>query len=116
MSEWFIASAILFAAIAFWYSTMTSRDAARILVAQFCRNNNLQLLDQTVALRRVTVRRKNNGNLSFIRVFRFDYSDNGFRRRDGMVWMLANQPLQIAVQVADRQVLENLEPTHQAVE
>jgi len=109
MSEWFFASLLLVAAIAFWLSTMSSRDAARSLVARFCKNYNLQLLDQTVALRRVTVRRKANGNLSFVRVFRFDYSDNGFRRRDGMIWMLANQPLQISVHVADRQVLENLE-------
>lgn len=93
----------------FWISTMNSRDAARALVAEFCRNNNLQLLDQTVALMRVAVRRKKNGNLSLVRVFRFDYSDDGFRRHDGMVWMLANQPLQISVRLADRQVVEDLE-------
>ena len=88
---------------------MSSRDAARSLVAEFCRNNNLQLLDQTVALKRIAVRRKYNGNLSFVRVFRFDYSDNGFRRRDGMVWMLASRPLQISLRVADRQIVEDLE-------
>ncbi len=110
MAEWFLASLLLLAAIAFWMSTMTSRDAARSLVAEFCRNNNLQLLDQTVALRRVSLRRKINGNLSFVRVFRFDYSDNGFRRRDGMIWMLANRPIQISLQLADRQVVETLGP------
>ncbi len=110
MAEWFLASLLLLAAIAFWMSTMTSRDAARSLVAEFCRNNNLQLLDQTVALRRVFLRRKINGNLSFVRVFRFDYSDNGFRRRDGMIWMLANRPIQISLQLADRQVVETLGP------
>lgn len=109
MAEWFLALLLLAAVIAFWLSTMSSRDAARSLVAEFCRNNNLQLLDQTVALCRVAVRRKMNGNLSFVRVFRFDYSDNGFRRRDGMVWMLANQPLQISLQLDDRQVVEALD-------
>lgn len=109
MTEWFFASVLLAAAIAFWFSTMSSRDAAINLVADFCRHHNLQLLDQSVSLRRVAVRRKSNGNLSFVRVFRFDYSDNGFRRRDGMVWMLASKPLQISVQVAERQIVENLE-------
>lgn len=108
MTEWFIATLLLVAAIAFWLSTMTSRDAARSLVAEFCRDNQLQLLDQTVALRRISLRRKSNGSLSFVRVFKFDYSDNGFRRRDGMIWMLANRPLQISLQLADRQVVDTL--------
>lgn len=108
MTEWFIATLLLVAAVAFWLSTMTSRDAARSLVAEFCRDNQLQLLDQTVALRRISLRRKSNGSLSFVRVFKFDYSDNGFRRRDGMIWMLANRPLQISLQLADRQVVETL--------
>ena len=108
MTEWFLALVLLLAVVAFWMSTMTSRDAARSLVAAFCKANNLQLLDQTVALRRISLRRKSNGNLSFVRVFKFDYSDNGFRRRDGMVWMLANRPFQISVQLGDQQVVETL--------
>jgi hypothetical protein len=108
MTEWFLALPLLIAAVAFWLSTMASRDAACSLVARYCEENKLQLLDQTVALRRVSLRRKSNGNLSFVRVFRFDYSDNGFRRRDGMIWMLASRPLQISVQIADREVLETL--------
>ena len=113
MTEWFFALAGLGAIIAFWLSTMSSRDVARSLVARFCSDNDLQLLDQTVALRRLAIRRNEKGNLSFLRVFRFDYSDNGFRRRDGMVWMLGSRPIQISLQVADRQIVEDLQSAQQ---
>ena len=87
---------------------MSSRDAARGLVAKFCRDNHLQLLDQTVALRKISISRKRNGNLGLVRVFRFDYSENGFQRQDGMIWMLANRPTQISVQINEQQVVEDL--------
>ena len=100
----------LFLLLAFWISTMNSRDEARKRVRQFCSNHGIQLLDQTGALRHLHFTRKTNGSLGFVRIFRFDYSDNGFERQDGMIWMRGDQPVRISLRSGDRQILEELTP------
>ena len=98
----------LFLILVFWISTMNSRDAARKCVRLFCDNHGIQLLDQTVALQHLRFTRKASGNLGFVRIFRFDYSDNGFERQDGMIWMRGDQPVRISLRSGDRQILEDL--------
>ncbi len=92
-----------------WFSTMRARDIARVAAQQVCRRYTVQLLDQTVALRRMRLTRRATGSVAIRRQFRFDYSDNGFRRRDGIIWMNGWQPEIISMPLADAEVIETVE-------
>ena len=89
---------------------MRSRDVARQVVREICLRHQLQLLDQTVALRKIRFGRRSNGNLNLRRQFRFDYSDNGFHRRDGVIWMLGDRPLWVSFESDGGQVIEQIVP------
>jgi len=108
MTEFLLIATLLTLAGGLWMTTMRSRDVARYVVREICQQHNLQLLDQTVALRKIRFGRRSNGNLNLRRQFRFDYSDNGFHRRDGMIWMLGDQPQWISFESDGGRVIEQL--------
>jgi hypothetical protein len=66
----------------FWLDSLRARELATGVCRAACRQRDLQLLDQTVALRRLTVHRTIDG-LRLRRVYRFDFSEEGAGRRNG---------------------------------
>lgn len=75
----------------FWVNTLTVRDRVIDAVRTTCRNQNLQLLDGTVALQRVSVMRSHRGHMTLRRTFLFAYSADGVERRTGFVITLGNR-------------------------
>jgi hypothetical protein len=63
--------------------SMRAREAARGLAHELCARHGLQLLDQTVALRRLRVRRVPGTGLRLLRCYRFDVSTDGHDRQHG---------------------------------
>ncbi len=79
----------LFALLAwFWYDSMQAREQAIALGKRQCQNDGLQLLDETVSLSSLRLRRNSDGQVAFRRVYEFEFSDNGDNRRTGNVTML----------------------------
>lgn len=68
--------------------TLVARDRARSIAARICRQQNLQLLDQTVALRKMAPGRDSRGTLRVNREFRFEFSSNGADRHGGEIRLL----------------------------
>ncbi|MEY6433839.1 DUF3301 domain-containing protein [Thioalkalicoccus limnaeus] len=66
----------------FWLDSLRAREIALGICQAACAQRDLQLLDQTVALRRLGLRRTLAG-LRFRRVYRFDYSDETLDRYSG---------------------------------
>ncbi len=71
----------------FWLDSLRAREIATGICRAACERRNLQFLDQTVALRRLTLRWPHEG-LRFRRVYRFDYSEQGVIRNIGYIVML----------------------------
>ena len=71
----------------FWLDSARAREIATGICETACRQRQLQFLDQTVALSRIGPRWTNQG-IRVRRVFRFDYSEQGFGRRSGHITML----------------------------
>ena len=76
--------------VLFWTDSARAREFATALVDELCRRRGLQLLDGTVALARLGVRRT-PGGLRFRRMFRFDYSAEGVGRQVGYLLLLGTE-------------------------
>ncbi len=71
----------------FWLDSARAREIATELAALVCVQRGLQFLDQTVALRAITLQWTGKG-LKFRRLFRFDYSEEGLGRLQGHITMI----------------------------
>ncbi len=72
----------------FWHDTMQAREQAIVLGKRHCQNDGLQLLDETVSLSSMKLRRDADGQMTFRRVYEFEFSDNGDNRRLGSITLL----------------------------
>ncbi len=80
----------------FWLDSLRAREIATGICRAACERRNLQFLDQTVALRHLTLR-WTHGGLRFRRVYRFDYSEQGVMRNIGYMVMLGQDLEEISL-------------------
>lgn len=87
-----IAILILLAGVTWaWYDSFRAREAGLKAVRAACAAEGLQLLDDTIALSRLRLRRDERGRLALARVYGFEYSDTGDNRRRGSVHLLGDR-------------------------
>jgi len=96
-----ILTVFLFGALSLHFlGAIRVRELAVQAVARASKQDDFQLLDQTVHIRRFSLSRDDAGRWRIWRQYRFDYSYDGVERRQGFVIMLGKQ-LQ-AVVVSER--------------
>jgi hypothetical protein len=85
--EWslLIMVAGLAAAAALWHSNLGARELANAAALETCVNVGAQLLDGTVAFRRVRLARGCDGRRELERTYVFEYTLDGATRRQGFV-------------------------------
>lgn len=97
---------LLFGTAAFlWTDARRAAEIARRVGDDACRRSGVQLLDQSVSLHRVSLRRAESGWLQLLREYRFDYSRDGSDRHRGglalqgtrLVWISVPQPTTTSV-------------------
>jgi len=89
---WEIIALIALAALGWlWYDSMRAREGALVAGRRACELERLQFLDETVECVRLWPARDAAGHLVLRRVYRFEFSDDGSRRRDGSVVMLGGE-------------------------
>ena len=71
-----------------WFESLRIREFIIRLCRKVCNELDLQLLDQTVSLRSISIRRSSTGSLRLYRIFQFDVSRNGTDRYPGFVSLL----------------------------
>ncbi len=74
----------------FWLDSLSAREVGMAAVRQACAEEDLQLLDETVAGKQISLARDANGRLRWRRVFVFEYSDTGNNRRSGSISLLGH--------------------------
>ena len=72
----------------FVYDALRAREAATRIAREACKQNGLQLLDDTVHGPRLRFARDAQGVARWRRTFVFEFSDDGFSRRWGKLVML----------------------------
>lgn len=83
---------LLTAAVAFWFDAAGARERARGVCKRACRGLGVQLLDDTVALKRLRPGRNARGRVCLVRDFRFEYSPDGAKRERGLLRLRGRRP------------------------
>lgn len=81
----------------FWQDNLRARENALHAARELCQLQQLQLLDATVTLQRLHLRRADTGWLRLQRTFLFSYSDTGENRRTGFILMTGNRIEQVGL-------------------
>ena len=79
---------VMAALVWLWYDSMRARERAVQAGKQACARNALQFLDDTVKIVKLWPARDPNGHLALRRTYHFEFSDDGARRRGGIIVML----------------------------
>lgn len=74
-----------------WYDSMRARERAVQAGKHACRRDGLQFLDDTVQIVKLWPARDEHGRLALRRTYRFEFSDDGERRRGGAIVMLGGR-------------------------
>lgn len=81
--NWLLPSFLLIALGLFWFESLRVRETVLAACRRACRQLDVQLLDETVALERLRLSR-----WRIERVYRFEYSSDGSERQRGHVQVL----------------------------
>lgn len=81
----------------FWMDSLQARDAALDAARRACEAENVQLLDWTVAVRRLRLGRDDDGRVRVRRTYEFEFSDTGNNRIGGSLTLLGRQLLAISL-------------------
>jgi hypothetical protein len=85
----------------FWADSLRARERALRICAEACKQINTQLLDETVALRRLGVVRNADGRVVLRRTYRFEYTLDGAQRLRGSATMNGHIVESVAIQAPD---------------
>jgi hypothetical protein len=80
-----LALAAIAAAGWFWHDSMRARERALRAGRGACEREGLQFLDETVLCTRTRPTRDDQGRVTLRRVYTFEFSDDGHRRRSGSI-------------------------------
>ncbi|MGM0594400.1 MAG: DUF3301 domain-containing protein [Pseudomonadota bacterium] len=89
--EWFIAVLALLAWA--WYSGTVVREAAVRHARRLCQSHGQQLLDETVSLQGIRLKRDRTGRVRLLRRYGFEFSDDGERRHHGELSLMGQRLL-----------------------
>ena len=86
----------------YWLDSMRAREIACALCEQACAGAGVQFLDETVALKRLWLRRDREGRLRLCRRYGFEFSITGESRRAGFVMLCGTELEALHLDLGDR--------------
>src|SRR5713226_3640996 len=90
----------------FWIDSLRARERALAACAHACAERGVQLLDQTVALSRLSLKRNPRGHVRLWRVYAFEYSTDGVDRWRGRATLFG--PVVASVEIGPTGMHRNL--------
>lgn len=86
---------LLIAILVYAYVALRAKELARSAAQQHCRAHGLGLLDDTVVLKRLLVRRNPDGRIELRRQYRFEFTSDGSLRYSGEIVLSGRHVLSI---------------------
>ena len=83
----------------FWLDSLHSRDVALDGARRACDAEGVQLLDWTVAMKKIRLGRDDEGRRSLQRTYEFEFSDTGNNRIGGSITVIGRQMLALKLPV-----------------
>lgn len=105
----FAALLVLGAAVLWWLAAIQARDTARRIARAFCKRQGWQLLDQTVSLAGMRLKRTGD-RLGWLRRYRFEFSPDGGRRQRGELLLAGNRAVRILAETDAGDLIEEPGP------
>jgi hypothetical protein len=106
--SWFEIISVVFLGGLFWlwFDSTRVHEIAVERARSRCQANEVQFLDDTVALANIKMARDDDGRLTLKRTYTFEYSDTGNNRQPGSIIMLGQEVLflNISPRLADADV------------
>lgn len=84
-----------------WLDSLKAREAAVAAAKAACHAESLLLLDDTVAIQRISLGRDREGVMRVRRIYDFEYSDTGNDRSAGSIALLGSRVLVINLNLSD---------------
>jgi len=100
ITEWLVVGG-LFVLGGLWWDALQKRELAIQAARRVCRQAGVQLLDETVSLERLRLRRNERQQLRLYREYAFEYSDTGDDRLPGRVYLLGGEVLDVNLVLID---------------
>lgn len=104
--------AALLALAWFWQDSLKSRERAIRAAALACNEIGAQLLDQTVALKKLKLARAESGHLNLRRIYEFEFSLAGYERLHGRAYVLGQKLEQVQLDRAEGTVIDIKSSSH----
>ena len=96
----------LVAVIMFWIDSLSAREAAISFAKRYCREINLQFLDESVAVKKLNTGRNTAGNFVFYRYYYFEFSTDGINRFSGNAFLIGQKPQSIRLNHPDGIIIQ----------
>ena len=82
----------------YWLSAMHAKDMAIAAARRECKLCDVQFLDQTVQLVKLSMSRDETGQWRMWREYRFEYTEDGETRRAGRLSLLGQKVMRVAME------------------
>jgi hypothetical protein len=89
----FLGLLLLAGAAWYWFDAMRALESAREAGRARCEALGVRLLDDTVVLAGISLRRDEDGRVKIARRYRFEFSGDGFSRHAGEIRLLGRRIL-----------------------
>lgn len=89
----------------FWQNSLRFRDLAIHKCKLSCRSMDLQLLDETVALHKISITRNDRRDMKLLRRYHFEFSLSGHDRYEGSITFLGQAVDCIQLDHPDGQII-----------
>jgi Protein of unknown function (DUF3301). len=102
MPSFEILGVLVLAALAWlWLDSLKARDVAMQAARAACAAEGLMLLDDTVAIAALKLKRARDGRIRLQRAYEFEYSDSGDNRIEGSIVLLGRDVIVLNVGLRD---------------
>ena len=85
---WLILAALV---LLYWWHSGTYKGRALRLAESYCRQHELQLLDQSMVIRGLWPMRRDDGRLTLRRTYQFEFTSTGDQRYRGILVLVGLQ-------------------------
>ncbi len=86
---------------AYWYNAMRAHEQALRAARNGCERYALQLLDESIAMQRLRLKRGGDGRIRFHRLYRFEFLGADDGRSSGWVELLGLRVIAVRLQQAE---------------
>ena len=89
---------ILVSVFLYWLDSIRVKEIATARSKEACKRVLVEFLDDTVAIKKVRLRRNSSGQLNFYREYQFEFTSTGEYRYKGIVKLLGKHLLDVEME------------------